>query len=250
MSDASLNVRLFLGSIAVAAFALGVNQAGWRHRPLIVTLFGVSGLSASSAIFYPKISVSWPNFAVSLGDIGSDAWVWFGLVVFLALYVLIWPIRVSPQARREPADSAARTQSVFTAPIAPPVSAPSAVPVAIVREKTAEKRIIVEVTPEYLIGMHVGHMHAEALRLIEPYLNKWIRLSVSVSDIRGGPGSAFSIVSSEIGGNSLQLLLMFFSGAWYDRLSVLKKEDRITVLGRIDDVEPYRVSLKECELID
>src|ERR1700730_13787493 len=96
MSDATLSVQLFLGSIAVATFGLAVNQAGGRQRALIVSLFGVSGLSAISAIFYPRINASWPSFSVSLGNIASNAWVWFGLVIFFALYVLIWPIRINP----------------------------------------------------------------------------------------------------------------------------------------------------------
>jgi hypothetical protein len=73
MPDNALSVRLFLGSLAVTAFVLGVNQAGWRHKVLIGSLFVISGISAFSAAFYPKLSVLWPNFTASLDQVASNA---------------------------------------------------------------------------------------------------------------------------------------------------------------------------------
>jgi hypothetical protein len=234
MTEAALSVRLFLGTIAVAAFALGVNQAGWRHRVLVGSLFGVSGLCVIAAIVYPTINVSWPNFTFSLTNIASNAWVWFGLVVFLALYVLIWPTRTRPEARQQIRFSAPQAHSVFPAPMVVP--------------ETAKQRIVVEVTPEYLMSMHVGHMHTEALRLMEPYLNKWVHLCVSVNNVRIEDWHSF--VSALVGEKHDRDLMLFFEATWVDRLSVLKKGDRIKVLGRIDTVEAYQVVLKDCALED
>jgi hypothetical protein len=236
MSDATaLTVRLFLASIAMTTFALGVNQAGWRHKTLIVSLFTIAAASLSAAIFFPSMITAWPHLTSSLANIGSDARTWFGLVAFLALYVLVWPIRTKPN---QPMASISMPSA--SAPV--PVATPS------IAQDAPKPRIVAEVTPEYLIGLHAGRMHAEASRLIAPYLNKWMRVSVSVEDLSEMNG-AYAVVSRIGGDKSLNLLFMYFTTAWSERLSVLKQGDHITVFGRIQEVESIRMMLRECELV-
>src|ERR1700691_2898076 len=99
MSNAELlTIRLFLGSVFMFSFALGVNQAGWRHRSLIFALFTLSGISGFGAVFYPSISGGWPTFTSSLESIASNAWTWFGLIALLSVSVVALSIRDRIQA--------------------------------------------------------------------------------------------------------------------------------------------------------
>ena len=118
MPNSELSVRLFLGSVCMFAFALGVNQAGWRHRFLIMTLFVLSAISGLGAVFYPSVSGGWPNFTLSLENIASNAWTWFWLIALLSVSVLALSIRdrFQTSATSQPITTARDTAPTIPAP--------------------------------------------------------------------------------------------------------------------------------------
>jgi hypothetical protein len=203
---------------------------------LIVSLFIISVVGALGAIFYPSVRDLSPDFTSSLGTIGSNAWVWFSLVCFLALYVLCSPliaIVLNKTTQRPP----------MVAPegsIAPTVTTS--------RDVVTTERIFVDVTPEYLVDCYKGRMIAEGGRLVAPYIDKWVKWSrtvndVSVNETRGGIVWCDMIDSSK-------LIVMIFSAKWVERLSILKRGGQITVSGRLQSVSLVNIELANCELDD
>src|ERR1700674_4312807 len=179
MSNAELSIRLFLGSVCMFSFALGVNQAGWRHGFLIVSLFVLSGISGLGAVFYPSVSGGWPTFTSSLESIASNAWAWFGLIALLSVSVVALSIRDRIQATRQTTTEFSRQ---------PTTDAPGTTP----RQRgDTEEKIIVNVTPEYLMGLFPEEKtQAQGQREAAPYIGKWVKWSGAVNNS--------SVVSADI----------------------------------------------------
>jgi hypothetical protein len=232
MSDASLSVRLFLGSIAMAAFALGVNQAGWRHRVLVISLFVVAGLAALAAIFYPSMNFS-PHFSMSLSNIASNAWVWFGLVIFLALYSLIGPIRRADPQPEQPAAATAIPEIVRAiAPIitTTQVSGDSGVGRAQELMNLCEGRTDVEI--EQISSEHAGEL---------------LELSAVVYNVRAsGAGSAsISLDPDPLGVRLIHARVSDKTLA--ERALTLRKGDKLNVRGQIANIAKNAITHVDCE---
>src|SRR5216684_7404835 len=156
MAASDLTVRLFLGSVCMFAFALAVNQAGWRHHALIGSLFALSVISGLAAIFYEPMRRDVPTFASSLEGIAGNAWAWFFLFAALSISVLGLTIR----------DRIQGTLPTVREVRVPHVASPPVV------ERSADvqvlERIVADVTPEYLLQFYDGRTSMEAHRSLEP----------------------------------------------------------------------------------
>ncbi len=49
--------------------------------------------------------------------------------------------------------------------------------------RDSANRVIVDVTPDYLMGLFDQHTSVQAQKLIEPYIGKWIRVSGRLHDV-------------------------------------------------------------------
>jgi len=112
-----------------------------------------------------------------------------------------------------------------------------------------KKRTVVDVTPEYLVGFFHDHTSIQAQKLADAFIGKWMKVSGPIGNV-----GAFTTFSQVTFSNRRQIdgiVYMFFRNREYveDRLSVLKKGDKITVLGQIDRID-YDVQLDNCELVD
>jgi hypothetical protein len=113
------------------------------------------------------------------------------------------------------------------------------------------ERVIVDVTVEYLARLCKGHTTFQAEQLIKPYLDKWLKVSGIIGDFGQRASSEMELSFQEIGPS------MWFDEEWHDRISVLKRGDRITVMGQIKAVRPLLVNpalayvrLDHCEIIE
>jgi hypothetical protein len=224
---ATLSVRFFLGSIAVSAFALGVNQAGWRHKLLIWTLFIISGVCAIAAICYPSLSNSLPTFAASLTNIGADARVWFGLVVFLALYSMVWPVRVPSRAER-PAETAIGS-------VTAPVSVPTIVTPPVLGR------------PQELMNLCVDRTDVEVLQIVNDHAGELLEVSGLVYNVRTSNDDSGTIA---IDPDPTSPGLVHARVVGKDRTMravTLRKGDKIKCSGKITDITKQSITLSDCE---
>jgi hypothetical protein len=107
-------------------------------------------------------------------------------------------------------------------------------------------RTILDVTPEFLVGLFADKLAIQGNKLVAPFLNNWIYVSGPLGDVMGArplqvtfafdPARRFHIY-------------MYFDASWADRLAVLQPGQHITVLGRIRDASIVGVDLADCELV-
>jgi hypothetical protein len=159
--------------------------------------------------------------------------------------------------RKERYDSVSHQAPAAGPQIAPPASSPTAQepkpPVMSLGDPSQKKdlvseRIIVDVTPLYLMDLFSEHTSIQAQRLIEPYIGKWIRISGPLGDV--SDNEYFSQVVFEHGPKMFAQVFMYFRQPnRSDRLSVLRRGTELTVLGQIERVNGMEVHLDNCELI-
>jgi len=110
--------------------------------------------------------------------------------------------------------------------------------------KRADKRGVVTQTFADLWAMREGHTKLEALRVLDPFLGKWMRVTGVVSDV--APRYV------KIGDHSV-VLLFFDQKKWSGRLAVLQRGQTITALGQITEYsldQKDHWSLSNCDLLE
>jgi hypothetical protein len=101
-----------------------------------------------------------------------------------------------------------------------------------------EERIVVDVTPAYLIGLFKIHTDVQAQRLVEPYLGTWLTVSGPLGEVMNstsdtaqvrferGPSAPLDEIS-----DYFQIFMYFDRQKWDERLAVLTPEARSKCLG-------------------
>jgi hypothetical protein len=134
----------------------------------------------------------------------------------------------------------------------PPHSAPTPTPAAAAVTSSHPDRVMVNVTPEHLTSFfQQGHTSIQAERLAEAFIGKWMEISGPLGDVLRVTDTHRMVV---IEGRSLyknnQVYMYFREKEWADRLATLKPGDRVTIVGRIENVVSQSISLGNCELVD
>ena len=110
-------------------------------------------------------------------------------------------------------------------------------------------RTLVDVTPGYLASLYGEHTEIQADRLLEAFVGKWMRVSGSVEDVFALGENRASVTFPYEGPSDPSVVMRFRGKAIIDNeLRVLKKGDRIAVIGQIESAGPYLVTLENCEL--
>jgi hypothetical protein len=112
--------------------------------------------------------------------------------------------------------------------------------------RLSDGRTLVDVTPEYLMGLYDGHTSIQAAKLVEAFIGKWLRVSGPLEDV-----TANGMVFFESGAfGSTTALEMRFNDriAIENDLRILRKGDQITVIEQIERVSSTSVQLENCEL--
>jgi hypothetical protein len=109
------------------------------------------------------------------------------------------------------------------------------------------------ITPEYLVGLFEGHTSIQAKSLIEPFIGKWMRVSGELDEVTPSSSPHFAIltlVGRGMGGpgRAAGIFMYFQTAEWVDRLRTLRRGDKLTVIGKIEDVISVRLTLASCEL--
>jgi hypothetical protein len=106
------------------------------------------------------------------------------------------------------------------------------------------------ITPEYLLGFFSEHTAIQASKLIEPFIGKWLRISGNLSQIlSSSPDRAQLTFSGRGVGDDLASVFMYFRDEGeVERLAILRRGDRLTVVGRITEINTVQIDLDDCEL--
>jgi hypothetical protein len=116
---------------------------------------------------------------------------------------------------------------------------------------TSSEQIVVDVTPEYLTGFFKEYTDIQAKKLAAPYIGKWMKISGPLEDVGEFSGYACQVTFADrLFSTSKTTVFMYFKKEWIERLSILKRNDSIAVLGKIKDVTRVSVSLDNCELVN
>jgi len=110
-------------------------------------------------------------------------------------------------------------------------------------------RILVDVTPQYLTGFFKEHTDIQAKKLLEAFVGKWIRVSGPVGDVYRNDENHATVYFYPPTYGRTQVLMYFNDKTIIEnQLSVLRKGDRITVIGQIDWASSGALELDNCEL--
>jgi hypothetical protein len=172
-------------------------------------------------------------------ELGLPWWVYMaiGQFIFFAAVIVLVSRLVSVTSREGPAvaryDREAPEISVRALPVSTPASKP---------------RVFVgpNVTLNYLSNLFAGRTSIEGNRLAQPYIGKWIRVSLNVSNISHHTNDILVLAEYE----KFKLAAMTFAESWVDRLSILTRGDKINAIGMIAKVALSTVDLDDCELND
>lgn len=110
----------------------------------------------------------------------------------------------------------------------------------------ASGRIILNVTPEYLIGLYKEHTTVQANKLIEVYIGKWLRVSGRLAN--NTSLRAYILLSDEAV-FPVALAVAEFHKRWVDHVATLRLNTQIELLGKIVEADSTSITLTECELI-
>jgi len=116
-------------------------------------------------------------------------------------------------------------------------------------ERSAERIMVPDnITPNYLGGFYDQHTEAQANKLAEIYIGKWIRVSGLMRDVWEDGDGVLMLISVSDSNNTY--VVMRFGMGWKDRLFVLTKKTSITALGQIARIQLSRLFLHQCELLE
>jgi hypothetical protein len=104
-------------------------------------------------------------------------------------------------------------------------------------------RAFVSLDIGYLRSLFKEHTGIQAAKLVEPYLNKWVRLSGRVASV----GEFKSIAQLTL--ESQDWIYFYFSDEkWKEPLAMLRLHDEIAIVGRIDAMKSGWMDVYDCEL--
>jgi hypothetical protein len=176
-------------------------------------------------------------------------WMFVGAVVFIiaALLIFLWP-----QGAEETTQSATQSGSGNVQIQGQTVHFQGTISTGegeVPTGRLPDGRVLVDVTPQYLTDFFREHTDIQAKKLLEAFIGKWMRLSGPVGDVYANDESNATVYFYPSTYRRTQILMYFNDKPIIeDRLRVLKKGDRITVIGQIDWASPRSLELDNCEL--
>ena len=223
------NNPLFLGILVMVAFAISFSPkastlATWS------CLF-IAWLLATRLIYTRAAKLRH-------GQIVTAALAAISLLGFVAFgWWLVIPIKAT---LAESGKSGIPEQKAHQSPTTPP---------------TTEERILIDVKPEYLIGLHKKYSTAQANQAVKTYIGKWVKISGEVADVNQdanwdkliGRVDPSVMITTKIPADHFYTHCRFEEQRWIDRALVLRRGEKITLRGRITGIDEDSFSLEKCE---
>ena len=112
------------------------------------------------------------------------------------------------------------------------------------------------ITPKYLIGIFRDHTDIQGAKLTAGYLGKWMKVSGSLGNVISTTPNLAQLTFeraqlSRAGPTWFDStgFYMIFKKPWIDRLAIVKRGDKLTVIGQIERIDSVSVQLENCELV-
>jgi len=205
----------------------------WKRAAEVANIIGAA---ATLYVAYKAISDT-PGAAVT--PVTHPAGIQnYGLVV-VGLTVACTCILNFIALRRQPHRVPYRPSQPIPSPSVPAQSIASAG-----QPTTSNDKITVDVSVDYLVGLCSGLTTLQAEQLTRPYIKKWMTASGIIEDLGQRSADEIGLLFEH------SYLSVWFDKEWHDRLSVLKRGDRITIRGQIITVKINAVRLDHCEIIE
>jgi hypothetical protein len=211
----------------------GSSERSKKRNPLFAVIFGGLVIFLDNVgrvqTFRDIFKMIWTNIhLVGPGHLLT----WIGAVIAIWGFVaLFWP--------------SARTQTVnMPAAVEAPELLPTALPVL---KAAPQGRDFVgpNITLPYLSSLFHNKTKIQGRKLCEPLVGKWIRILGKVQNI-----SDQIRLMITLGGPLGNVGCIFDETKWKDRVAMLPLHEKITVIGKIYNIEEGWLWLDECELDD
>jgi hypothetical protein len=179
------------------------------------------------------------------------------IVTALGLFTVWWaylPLPLMPP-------NSQRSASIATLPIPTPTTSSSVMPQA--QTSDDKQRILIDVKPEYLIGLYKKYSTAQANQAVKTYIGKWVKISGEVVDVdqdanwdalvgRVDPSVMITtkIPATKIPADYFDTHCRFEEQRLIDRALVLRRGEKITLFGRITRITEQSFSLEKCEFVE
>jgi hypothetical protein len=161
------------------------------------------------------------------------AWPWLGFV-FIVGEILVPIYMLAVRVESSPAHSVPAPPAVETPP-KPVETSPS--------QSTPLDRVVVDVTPEYLLDFYRDRMVVESERLFRPFVGKWIKVSGTVADIAPPNFSTGSMIVVFEQRN----VFMHFDEKLFSRVETLRRGQQISLMCQISTADRIGIRLQHCE---
>ena len=106
------------------------------------------------------------------------------------------------------------------------------------------------ITPAYLAKFYDDYTVVQADNMVAPYIGKWMSIEGPIGEIMPAGPNRILLAFANDDSAPYPHRMMTFDEKWFDRLSIMKRGEVVTVVGEIQKIEPHVVSLTNCELIE
>ena len=214
-----------------------------KERRLIV--------AAASAIL-PGVAAAAIEYILTDGNVG---WIPLlaacigGLGTWIALALIELPESVEsshPYMSGESREQSNLSELVSTlgSPNLPMLSNPS-------EESLEEERFFSPRTPAELVASIDGLTDVMAEKMTEVHIGHWMRVEGIIANVGQSFSRDTTFMSVRVSDEEItRVSLSFDSRIWHRRVSSFAKGDRVSAIGKIDEVSSSNVYLVECELAD
>jgi len=194
---------------------------------------------------------------------------WFYPLAFVAGIILIWWNfhRTSEQANAEilpPRDIAAQHKEAVDGVVEAAKKVEELLtgktPIAKPEDIAKQERVFVppELTPERLFSFYQDNTSIQAAERVKPHIGQWIKVTGTLGNVRPWTGSSSQVTFEPSSTPVFErtwldytTIYMYFRDAQkIDRFKILKRGDKITVIGQLQEVDAVDLHLDNCELAD
>lgn len=212
---------------------VGVGVLAIRQYNLTRACFALSAaLLAIRAFFWVFLSLKYAPWKLG--------------VVYLAVLALIgaslYAINLWIEHSRKEIESERHTTSAALPATTPsPPTPPGAKP-------DDQGRIFSDDDPDYLTSFFRDELLVHAQRRTVDYLGKWKRVSGFVSDISENLDKSTEVKLAADEQKEVRAYFLYFDAHWHDRVMLLRRDQRVTIVGSIGRIMDRFIFFEKCEL--
>ena len=111
-----------------------------------------------------------------------------------------------------------------------------------------KERVFSRRTPKELTDIFDGRTNLEAEMITKQHIGSWLHVKGEVYNISSTSGGSLMVYLVEPIDSPPLLILMFNKKKWLTEIQTLGKGDEIAAVGKIKEIEKFRIWLELCEL--